>query len=238
MFWLVLLFVGWLVGFCFAVCDDYHGKQKKQKLTVARPPFFPLHTFYYFITNFPAFIVYTVFCKEFQSHDQQIETSDIFIMIAFQFILMVSFMIFVWYGLLRNVAAPQRVMGLFGCTQKTIAIGIPLINALYENSEDVALYTLPLLVWHPLQLVLGTLIAPTLAAYVVKQQEQAWRRRRRRPHVATTKRRRTTWTMGRRRRHSSAAAGRRRGPRQRPQRQPPKSIHINANGESISMREK
>jgi solute carrier family 10 (sodium/bile acid cotransporter), member 7 len=140
---------------------------------VAHPPFFLLHTFYFFITNIPAYIVYTVFCKEFQIQDQQIQTSDIFIMIAFQFILMVSFMIFVWYGLLRNVAAPQRVMGLFGCTQKTIAIGIPLINAVYENSNDVALYTLPLLVWHPLQLVLGTLIAPTLAAYVVKQQEQA-----------------------------------------------------------------
>jgi solute carrier family 10 (sodium/bile acid cotransporter), member 7 len=94
-------------------------------------------------------------------------------------------MIFVWYGLLRNVAPPQRVMGLFGCTHKTVAIGIPLINALYENSSSkndsnakttaslVALYALPLLVWHPLQLVLGTLLAPSLAAYVVKQHQQA-----------------------------------------------------------------
>jgi solute carrier family 10 (sodium/bile acid cotransporter), member 7 len=104
-------------------------------------------------------------------------------MVAFQFILLASFMIFVWYGLLRNVAPPQRVMGLFGCTHKTVAIGIPLINALYENTSSkndnnattttslVALYALPLLVWHPLQLVLGTLLAPSLAAYVVQHQQ-------------------------------------------------------------------
>jgi solute carrier family 10 (sodium/bile acid cotransporter), member 7 len=72
-----------------------------------------------------------------------------------------------WFGILRCCAPPQRVMGLFGCTHKTIAIGIPLINALYEDSpQSKALYALPLLVWHPIQLVLGTLLTPYLVAYV------------------------------------------------------------------------
>jgi solute carrier family 10 (sodium/bile acid cotransporter), member 7 len=144
-----------------------------------------------------AFIVYMVFCGTFSQDDSDnIRVSDVFLMILFQFLLLLFFMIIAWYGVLRSVAAPQRVMGLFGCTHKTVAIGIPLINAMYGSSSSssttnnnngaaddtgtnenntaalVALYALPLLVWHPLQLVLGTLLTPYLAAYVARQQQE------------------------------------------------------------------
>ena len=68
---------------------------------------------------------------------------------------------------------PQlRVMGLFGCTHKTVAIGVPLINAIYEDNEAVGLYTLPLLIWHPMQLVIGTFLVPRLAAFVKAENER------------------------------------------------------------------
>jgi solute carrier family 10 (sodium/bile acid cotransporter), member 7 len=63
-----------------------------------------------------------------------------------------------------------RVMGLFGCTHKTVAVGIPLINAIYENNPSVGLFTLPLLIWHPMQLVIGTLLAPRLIAFVKREE--------------------------------------------------------------------
>jgi sodium/bile acid cotransporter 7 len=50
-------------------------------------------------------------------------------------------------------------MDLFGGTHKTVAIGVPLINAIYEGSPYIGVYTLPLLIWHPMQLVVGTLLA-------------------------------------------------------------------------------
>ena len=43
-------------------------------------------------------------------------------------------------------------------THKTVAVGVPLINAIYENDPMVGYHTLPLLIWHPMQLVLGTVI--------------------------------------------------------------------------------
>ena len=46
-----------------------------------------------------------------------------------------------------------RVMGLFGCTHRTNR-DVPLINAIYENNPAVG-HTLPLLIWHPMQLVLA-----------------------------------------------------------------------------------
>jgi hypothetical protein len=63
-------------------------------------------------------------------------------------------------------------MGLFGCTHKTVAMGVPLINAIYESDPAVGLYTLPLLIWHPMQLVIGTFLAPKLANFVKREHER------------------------------------------------------------------
>jgi len=119
------------------------------------------------------FIVYTVFCKTFSSNTIT-SVKDIFIMIAFIFIILVLLMILAWYALkLCFRKEPKlRVMGLFGCTHKTVAMGVPLINAIYEGNPAVGLYTLPLLIWHPMQLIIGTALAPRLAAFVEREQAQ------------------------------------------------------------------
>lgn len=51
-------------------------------------------------------------------------------------------------------------------------MGIPLINAIYEGNPAIGLYTLPLLIWHPMQLVIGTMLAPKLAAFVERENER------------------------------------------------------------------
>jgi len=51
-------------------------------------------------------------------------------------------------------------------------MGVPLINAIYEDNPLVGLYTLPLLIWHPMQLVIGTAIAPRIAEYVKRREEE------------------------------------------------------------------
>ena len=54
-------------------------------------------------------------------------------------------------------------MGLYGCTHKSIAMGVPLLNAVYKDDPNVGLYTLPLLIWYPAALIIGGSIAPILA---------------------------------------------------------------------------
>lgn len=80
-------------------------------------------------------------------------------------------MVLSWYCLkLLFPRQPKlRVMGLFGCTHKTVAMGIPLINALYSTNPEIGLYTLPLLIWHPMQLILGSYLSPYLAAFVKRE---------------------------------------------------------------------
>ena len=41
-----------------------------------------------------------------------------------------------------------------------------MINAIYEGNPKIGLYTLPLLIWHPMQLVFGTFLSPRLLKWV------------------------------------------------------------------------
>ena len=119
------------------------------------------------------FIVYTVFCKTFKNGSDA-SVGDIFLMIAMQFVMLTLVMALAWMTLrvlFRNEPKLQA-MGLFGCTHKTVAMGVPLINAIYEDNPLVGLYSLPLLIWHPMQLVLGTAVAPRVAAYVTRREKE------------------------------------------------------------------
>ena len=111
------------------------------------------------------FIVYTVFCETFNNANYSSNIAEIFILIAVQFVLMIFFFTLSWYtfGLLFPKFPKLRVSALHAAVHKTVAMGIPLITAIYGNDPLVGLYTLPLLIWHALQLVLGSLMAPKLA---------------------------------------------------------------------------
>ncbi|KAL7549390.1 hypothetical protein ACHAWF_012659 [Thalassiosira exigua] len=125
------------------------------------------------------FIVYTVFCKTFRNGSEA-GAGDIFLMIALQLVMLGVVMALAWISLrvlFRNEPKLQA-MGLFGCTHKTVAMGVPLINAIYEDNPMVGLYTLPLLIWHPMQLVLGTACAPRVAAYVERREEELLEQRK------------------------------------------------------------
>ena len=69
------------------------------------------------------FIIYTVFCRTFAEPSQGVSVSDIFVMIAIQFCQLILVLLLAWFTL-KTLFPNQptlRVMGLFGCTQKTVS---------------------------------------------------------------------------------------------------------------------
>ena len=42
-------------------------------------------------------------------------------------------------------------IGLYTSMQKTLGLGIPLINEMFGTQSDVGVLTIPLLIYHPLQ---------------------------------------------------------------------------------------
>jgi len=120
------------------------------------------------------FIIYTTFSQTFYSGQKGTSVKEVFIMIATILFILILLMTLAWYALklLFRDKPKLRVMGLFGCTHKTVAVGVPLIQALYQQDPFIGLYTLPILVWHPMQLFLGSWLAPYLASFVEREEQR------------------------------------------------------------------
>ena len=119
------------------------------------------------------FILYTTFCKTF-SKPRDTKLTEIFLMILFQFILLSFVSVLAWFSLraLFRDEPKLRVMGVFGCTHKTIAAGIPLVTTIYAGDPNLTLYMLPMLIWYPMQLILGSLFVPKLQVFVASENER------------------------------------------------------------------
>lgn len=113
------------------------------------------------------FVVYCTFCKTFTDETDSTK-SQIIMMAICQVILLIFVMCIAWVVLftIYNREPRLRVVGLFGCVTKTTALGIPLISAIYEDNPKLGMYTLPLLIWYPAQLIIGTILAPRLTKFV------------------------------------------------------------------------
>jgi len=117
------------------------------------------------------FIVYCTFCKTFTG-EKKTEIPEVLTMVAVLLLTIPLLMVLAWYslGFFFPDQPKMRVMGLFGATHKTIAMGVPLITAMYQDSPVLGLYTLPILIWHPMQLFLGSFVAPRLCVYVAREE--------------------------------------------------------------------
>ena len=59
----------------------------------------------------------------------------------------------------------DRISALYCGTQKTLALGAPLLAILFELNPDLGLLSLPIVLYHPVQLLVGGALAPRLQAW-------------------------------------------------------------------------
>jgi len=57
------------------------------------------------------------------------------------------------------------IAAMFCASQKTLAFGLPLINTIFEGNPNVATYCAPLMLVHPLQLMVGSALVTRLEKY-------------------------------------------------------------------------
>ena len=76
-------------------------------------------------------------------------------------------------GGLASLRAKQRITLTLTATQKTLALGLPLLRVVFAGRPDLGLLCTPLLIQHPLQLVLGSLLSPKLKQYAAEEEEKA-----------------------------------------------------------------
>ena len=120
------------------------------------------------------YIVYCVFCTTFYEDSIAAGGLDIFVMGMTLGIWIVVLMALAWgmFAVLYPDEPELRVFAIFGSTHKTLSMGIPLLNAMFENDSRLGLYTLPILIYHPAQLVLGSLLVPRLRAWAESERRR------------------------------------------------------------------
>ena len=120
------------------------------------------------------FIIYTVFCQTFADDTRETHLGDIFALIAVILVVLMFLMALSWatFHIFFHDCTKLRVTALFATTHKTIAIGVPLITTMYEGDPNVGLYTLPIIMWYTTQLVLGTILCPTLKKWIHSEQKR------------------------------------------------------------------
>ena len=58
--------------------------------------------------------------------------------------------------------ARDRIAFIMCSTHKTLALGLPLFKVIFHGRSDLAVLCTPLLLQHPLQLIIGSILAPRL----------------------------------------------------------------------------
>ena len=67
-----------------------------------------------------------------------------------------------------------RAMGAICSSHKTIALGAPLIGSIIEGRglANEGFYFLPLLMWHPMQLIFGSLQTSRYARWITSEEKR------------------------------------------------------------------
>ena len=76
-------------------------------------------------------------------------------------------------GRVARLDAAQRITLTLCGTQKTLALGLPLLRLVFSHRPDLGLLCTPLLIQHPLQLAVGSLLSGRLAEYAARESSGA-----------------------------------------------------------------
>ena len=66
----------------------------------------------------------------------------------------------------------DRIAIFFCATQKTVAMGLPLIEAMFGDNSNMGIYIIPLLLYHPFQLICDSLLVHPISQWRIKQEKQ------------------------------------------------------------------
>jgi sodium/bile acid cotransporter 7 len=111
------------------------------------------------------FLIFCVFCATFSAHMPDGAGRDIAIAGIGGAVLHLGLLALSWWlagWRLFGFTRGDRIAALLCSTQKTIALGVPMLSILYGHHPQLAWLTLPLICYHPLQLVISGVLAGRL----------------------------------------------------------------------------
>ncbi|XP_014251361.1 sodium/bile acid cotransporter 7-B-like [Cimex lectularius] len=114
-------------------------------------------------------VIFTTFCDAFLTHDAPMNASDILVTIVLVVYIQLMFLYACFHisQQLKAFTAPDIVAITFCSTHKSLTLGIPILRILFSGYSHFSQITLPLLVYHPIQIILGGLLVPPFKKWMI-----------------------------------------------------------------------
>ncbi|XP_023711176.1 sodium/bile acid cotransporter 7 [Cryptotermes secundus] len=119
------------------------------------------------------FIIFTTFCQAFLSQDMQMDAHDILttILLVVLILMFLTWLVFWISSKMMHSFRPEDVIAIiFCCTHKSLTLGIPMLRILYGGYAHLSTISLPLLVYHPTQIIMGGLLVAYLQDWMISRQ--------------------------------------------------------------------
>ncbi|NXH21658.1 NTP7A protein, partial [Bucco capensis] len=119
-------------------------------------------------------IIYTTFCDTFANPNIDLDKFSLVIIVFIIFSVQMSFMFLTFLFSTRNNSGftPADTVAIIFCsTHKSLTLGIPMLKIVFAGYEHLSLISIPLLIYHPAQILLGSLLVPTIKSWMVSRQK-------------------------------------------------------------------
>ncbi|XP_056633063.1 sodium/bile acid cotransporter 7-like [Diorhabda sublineata] len=111
------------------------------------------------------FVIYTTFCDTFLVPETGLSALDV-LFTVFSVLLMQLTLMLISFNIssrFRRYFSPQDIIAIVFCsTHKSLTLGIPILRIMFHGYSHLSQISLPLLVYHPTQIILGGLVVPQL----------------------------------------------------------------------------
>ncbi|XP_023385990.1 sodium/bile acid cotransporter 7 isoform X1 [Pteropus vampyrus] len=119
-------------------------------------------------------IIYTTFCDTFSNPNIDLDTLSLILVLFIIFSIQLSFMLLTFIFSTRSSSGftPADTVAIIFCsTHKSLTLGIPMLKIVFAGHEHLSLISVPLLVYHPVQILLGSVLVPTIKSWMVSRQK-------------------------------------------------------------------
>uniref|UniRef100_A0A8C2HLG3 Sodium/bile acid cotransporter n=1 Tax=Cyprinus carpio TaxID=7962 RepID=A0A8C2HLG3_CYPCA len=114
-------------------------------------------------------IIYTTFCDTFSNPNIELDHLSLLIVVVIIFSIQLSFMALIFFLSTRKSSgftAADSVAIMFCATHKSLTLGIPMLKIVFEGYEHLSLISVPLLIYHPAQILLGSILLPSIKTWM------------------------------------------------------------------------
>ena len=144
---------------------QYVRSHLKKWLEETKPPLSQIGSFMLLL------IIYCTFCDTFSTETSQINAKDLMIVGVIIFTIQSAFM----YLIFSVTAAgdigysKKDIVSLMFCsTHKSLTLGMPILKIIYAGDIILPFISIPLLIYHPTQILLGSVLVPFVRSWLLE----------------------------------------------------------------------